>query len=98
MITIRYEILIANGKGRLIKKSLDNFRMNLIGLNLDDSLRLIICKQLNTSDPIPIEGQPNTWESMNFEQMPVISVIATLTSIQVKVLTSEFVVMHYMIK
>ena len=92
------EILIASGKGRQIKKSLDNFRMNLIGLNLGDSLRLIVCKQLNTSDPKAVEGERQTWESMNFEYMPVISAIATLTGIQVKVLTSEFVVLHHMIK
>jgi hypothetical protein len=83
-------IMLKQDEGAKLKTAIDNFREYLVSMKLDESIKMKILRLLNT-EPRHIEFGFQTWQEANFRNFPVISAIATLTSIQVNILASELI-------
>jgi len=87
------EILIRKKKGSELKDNIIAYREFLVSfLDKDSPLTDNILKQLDTSDPkinLKEGGERKTWESLNFENKPLIAVITLLSKIQVDIENAE---------
>jgi hypothetical protein len=93
-IDITDQILFVRGYGKQLKQLLEAFQHKLVNLNISEGSKNQIYKLLNTDATPMIDGKTMSWESEKFEHFPVVSAIATLSSIQVNVLASECIVIQ----
>ena len=89
---ITTEILIIQNKATQIKNMLGEYRSEISKLDIDPSNEKQILILLQTRDVNDPDFGYKTWESLNFEFLPAISAIATLTAIQANILLAEFAV------
>ncbi len=87
------EILIRKKKALELKNNIIAYREFLVTfLDKDSPLSDNILKQLDTSDPkinLKEGGEKKSWESLNFENKPLIAVITLLSKIQVDIENAE---------
>lgn len=87
------EIMIQKKKGLDLKNNIIAYRDFLISfLDKESPLSDNIQKQLDTSDPkinLKEGGEKKSWESMNFENKPLIAVITLLSKMQVDIENAE---------
>ena len=83
------EIMILNGKAGELKKKIDNYRDFLINITFDVSVKHTLEEILNTYDTVLKTGIAHTWESHNFERLPLIAVITNLSRLQNNVRNAE---------
>ena len=87
-----------NGKGKELKKKIDNFRETILSYVNPKETELInsIKKTLDTSDPPAKEGEHLSWETANFEHWPLIAVTTILSKIQSDVRNAEAEAVKYL--
>lgn len=104
--TVPANILIGpteKGKAYELKKKIEQFRGEIIGL-VDDKDRFPVLVQtinriLDTQDPPRnIEGERKTWEHSRFGDVPLISTLPLLSKIQVDVLNCEALLLDHFFK
>lgn len=88
------ELMITQKKAEELKQEIIDYRNFLISqLNEDDTdLKQTILSELNTSDPekkSKDESGYKTWESLHFEDKPLVAVLTLLSKIQIDVKNSE---------
>lgn len=92
----------ANGEAYVLKKKLVQFRSDLVALvGPDDKFgpSETIKRLLNTDDPPRTgEGENRTWETSQFEGIPLISTLPLLSKFQVDVLNCEAIMLDYFFK
>ncbi|MBL7967677.1 MAG: gliding motility protein GldM [Prolixibacteraceae bacterium] len=87
------EIMITQKKAAELRSDIDLYR-NILAQNLDEGspLRESLSKQLDTTDP-PINmkegGEKKSWETLHFENKPLIAVITILSKIQIDIQNAE---------
>jgi len=86
-------IMINNKKGADLRNSIEEYRDFLASLlDKDDAMRENISKQLDTSNPkikLKEGGEKKTWESLHFENKPLIAVITLLSKMQIDIENAE---------
>lgn len=87
------EIMIQQKKAADLKTSINEYRSFLASL-MDEgsSIRESIIKQLDTSDPrinLKEGGEKKTWETLHFENKPLIAVITLLSKMQIDIQNAE---------
>ena len=86
-------IMINNKKGIDLKNSIEGYRDFLASfLDKDDPMRENIIKQLDTTDPkikLKEGGEKKTWETLHFENKPLIAVITLLSKMQIDIENAE---------
>ena len=86
-------IMINNKKGIDLKNSIEVYRDFLASfLDKDDPMRENILKQLETANPkinLKEGGEKKTWETLHFENKPLIAVITLLSKMQIDVENAE---------
>ncbi len=86
------------GKAHALKALINDYREFLIttldGKNpeAEEALR----KSLNTDDGHDPDGQPNSWENLTFQTMPLVAVETLLSKMQVDVRNGETEVLNYL--
>lgn len=87
------------GQGKVLKGQIEEFRTMLLGMvpSNSESLRKSIEKGLSTQDPPAEEGAIHTWESHNFEHLPLVAVVTIMTQLQAAVRNSESDVITYLL-
>lgn len=89
-----------NGEAKILRKQIDEYRTYLLSLIPDDEkhkgLRTAVAQNLDTSDPPMHEGEAATWESHNFEHLPLIAVLTIMSQMQAAVRNSESDVIAYL--
>jgi gliding motility-associated protein GldM len=87
------EIMIRQKKAEDLKNSINFYRDFLIGyIDEQDPLRETISKQLDTSDPkakLAEGGEKKSWETLHFENKPLIAVITLLSKMQIDIQNAE---------
>ena len=89
------EVMIVNKKGLELKNKIIEFREYLLSLIEDKETYASVVKSiessLNTEDPKPVKPgeEAPSWESENFEHLPLASVITMLSKMQSDVRNSE---------
>ena len=98
------EIMILNKRGTELKGKLDNFRNELLGLINDKdgntSIVAALESTLDTKDPEVSghkKGERPSWESSNFEHLPLASVITMLSKMQSDVRNAEAEILAYLL-
>lgn len=92
------QVMITQGKGKELKKKIEDFRELLIS-NIspkDSVLRHTIADNLNTADPKPVDGEFKSWESSKFESIPLVGVVTLLTMYQSDLLNAEADAVRYL--
>ncbi len=86
------EVMILRGKGTKLKEKINDYRQYLLGIVGDDNhvLSNAIETNLSTKAPQIRSGEPTTWESDNFENIPLVAVITLLTQMQADIYNAEF--------
>jgi len=86
-------IMINRKKGLDLKTSIEGYREFLASfLDKDDRMRDNIIKQLDTTNPkakLTEVGDKKTWESLNFENKPLIAIITLLSKMQIDIENAE---------
>lgn len=79
------------GKANDLKKSMESFRTYLLSLvpEKDIGVRASIESNLNTSDPPPKSGATPTWQTENFQGIPLIAVMTLMSKLQADVRNAE---------
>lgn len=92
------QVMVNEGKGKVLRKKLDGFRDLLLGFidTKDSVLRASISNNLRTDLPQNFEGRLQTWESYKFEGIPLVAVVTMLTLYQSIVLTAERETINYL--
>lgn len=92
------QIMILQGQGKVLRKKIDVFRDELLAKipEKDTLLRGRLMRNLNTEDPKPVDGEFMSWESNNFENIPLAGVVTMLSLIQADVLNSEADIVRYL--
>lgn len=94
------EVMIVNGKAAELKSKLDSFKDYVLSIICDDNP--VLCKtleiNLSTKNPATIKGEPQTWASSNFEQMPLSAVVTLMTKLQADVRNAESDVISHLYK
>ncbi len=87
-----------DGQAKALKLLIDDYRSLLLGMVPEnkESLRKAIGKGLNTDAPPSLEGAKHTWESHNFEHLPLVAVVTIMTQLQAAVRNSEADVITYL--
>lgn len=87
-----------NGQGKALKVLIEDYRNLLLGMvpANKESLRKAIEKGLNTDAPPAEEGAIHTWESHNFEHLPLVAVVTILTQLQAATRNAESDVIMYL--
>jgi gliding motility-associated protein GldM len=87
-----------NGAAYPLKKEIEAFRELLIKHVNPKHTAIIasINKSLDTSDPPAKEGNKETWETKNFEHLPVAGVMAIMTGLQNDIKTAEHEIIKYL--
>jgi len=87
------KVLFDDAAGSLLRKKMENYHEFLEKILLDNKADEEIIQKikllLNTGNHISEDGEEITWEEYLFEGMPLISVIAMLTKIQLDVRIAE---------
>lgn len=87
------EIMIQKKKGADLKSDINSYRDFLVSfLDKESPLGENIIKTLDTSDPkinLKEGGEKKSWESLNFENKPLIAVVTLLSKMQVDIENSE---------
>ncbi len=102
--SIPAEIMILRKRGSELKERINNYRNFLLDL-IDDKetyapIVMAIENTLDTSDPETSEhakGENPTWESDNFEHLPLASVITILSKMQSDVRNTEAEILSYLL-
>ncbi len=87
-----------NGKASALKALMNDYREFLISTldgknqSAEDALRTI----LNTDDGHDPDGQPNKWENLTFQTLPLVAVQTLLSKMQVDVRNSETEVLNHL--
>jgi gliding motility-associated protein GldM len=88
-----------NGKGQDVKKKINELREFFLS-QLDpkaESVKSSIEKNLATNNPpIGLDGASHSWESENFEHMPLIAVITVMSGIQANIRNAESDILRYL--
>ena len=86
-------IMINRKKGLDLKTSIEVYREFLASyLDKNDPMRENIIKQLDTTNPkakLTEVGDKKTWESLNFENKPLIAIITLLSKMQIDIENAE---------
>lgn len=87
------EIMITQKKATELRNSINEYR-DFLALNLEEGspLRESLTKQLNTDDPpvsIKEGGEKKSWETLHFENKPLIAVITLLSKMQIDIQNAE---------
>jgi len=92
------ELMLVMGKGSELKSKIEKYREFLLSIidERDVSVRKSIVESLNT-DPKPgKKGTIPTWESQNFEQLPLAGVITIMSGMQADLKNSESEALRYL--
>jgi len=76
------EIMINGKKGADLKKMIEEFREYLLSLTDHPSVQKGIMESLNTDDMTDKNGTKLSWESAQFEHIPMIAVLTILSKLQ----------------
>ena len=87
------EIMITQKKASDLRNSINVYRDDLLKyIDEEDPLRENISKQLDTSDPkakLAEGGEKKSWETLHFENKPLIAVITLLSKMQIDIQNAE---------
>jgi gliding motility-associated protein GldM len=95
------QILIGStekGKAHTLKALMSDYREFLIATldGKNPSAEEAIRKSLNTDDGHDPDGQPNSWENLTFQTMPLVAVETLLSKMQVDVRNGETEVLNHL--
>lgn len=92
------QILIQQGKGKELRNMLEDYREFVLSMinEKDSVLRNGVANNLNTTAPKPVDGEFKSWESANFEGIPLAGIVTLLSLMQASILTVESDVVHYL--
>lgn len=87
-----------NGEGKKLRAQIEEYRKFMLSLvpEKNKTLRATIEQNLDTSDPPPHEGQNVSWESHNFEHLPLIAVLTIMSQMQAAIRNTESDVITYL--
>lgn len=86
-------------RGKDLQNSINEYREFLKSFVGSDSIMLSsLDKMLNTDDPAPVDGTHVSWQSQNFEHLPMAASIALLSKMQSDVRNSQADVVNYLYK
>jgi gliding motility-associated protein GldM len=92
-------IMINKGKAKDLRKEIQELNSFFVGI-LDpkaESVKESIDKSLETKDPpLTPDGERKTWETENFEHIPLIAVVTELSAIQANVRNAESDILRYL--
>ncbi len=96
------EVMILNKKGAELKEEMIKYKEYLFSLIEDketnESLVKSIESSLDTEDPPPTkEGERHSWESENFEHLPLAAVITMLSKMQSDIRNTESEIVSYLL-
>ncbi|QZT35878.1 gliding motility protein GldM [Halosquirtibacter xylanolyticus] len=97
---IAAEVMLNEGKGKVLKEMLEGYRENLVTMvKQDTALVSALNKSLSTDKPKKIKGElPQTWESSRFDGYPLIAVVTLMTKMQSDLRNAEADVINYLFK
>lgn len=92
------EIMIRKGKGKELKEKIIAYREHLLGIVSEENP--VLCEaiktNLSTKAPPVKDAEFKTWESDNFEGIPVVAAVTLLTKMQADIYNSESDVISYL--
>jgi len=95
------QVMILQGKGLELKGKIEKFRADLIALVKDKTLNKGVVENINatlaTGEVVGEEGGLQKWEIGNFDQLPLIAVIAMLSKIQNDIRNAEADILSYLL-
>jgi hypothetical protein len=95
-IDIPNQVMFAEQKARYLRLSIDKYKSIAFSLLPSETFKSVTEVQvLNTQDPAPIDGDLISWESSQFENLPIVAVINNLTSIQLGIRLCESNVIRF---
>ena len=91
------QVMIRQGKGGVLREKINDYSKFLLTFvaDKDEDLRKSIIKSLSTPD-VKEKGEHLSWESKNFENLPLIAVLTNLTLYQSYVRNSEMEILTYL--
>ncbi|MCH4895464.1 gliding motility protein GldM [Marinilabiliaceae bacterium JC040] len=94
------EVMITFGKGKKLRKKIADYREFLKSFldKKESVLRKGLDMNLNTDNPKTEPGERKTWESENFEMIPLVGVVTLLTKMQSDVRNAESDLISYLYK
>ncbi len=92
------QLMITQKKGKELREKLSAYREMSVELiqPKDSILRNTIQSSLDTKNPPVVDGEFKSWESSEFEGIPLIGVVTMLTMYQTRVLNVEAEVLQYL--
>lgn len=95
-IDIPNQVMFAEKKARYLRLNIEKYKAIAFSLLPSESFKSVTEVQvLNTQDPAPIDGNFISWESSQFENLPIVAVIDNLTSIQLGIRLCESNVIRF---
>jgi len=101
-MNIPAEIMVGsnnNGDAVILRKKINELRESFVKF-LDpkaESVRSSIEKNLATNDPpVGLDGKKESWESENFEHMPLIAVVTVMSGMQANIRNAESDILRYL--
>jgi gliding motility-associated protein GldM len=93
------EVMITKGKGKELKEKIETFRKYLLDhINTTDKgIRTAMEKGLNTTVPSSLSLSGESWESYEFEHLPLVGVTTILSGLQAKVRNAESDMIRYLL-
>jgi gliding motility-associated protein GldM len=93
------EVMITKGKGKELKEKIESFREYLLSkINpADKGIRDAMQKGLNTKVPSDLSLSGESWESYEFEHLPLVGVTTILSGLQAKVRNAESDMIRYLL-
>jgi gliding motility-associated protein GldM len=96
------EVMILNKEGAKLKEEINKYKEFLFSLIDDKEMNAALVKSLESSldthDPAPTkEGELHSWESENFEHLPLAAVITLLSKMQSDIRNSESEIVSYLL-
>jgi gliding motility-associated protein GldM len=87
-----------SGKANDLKNSIESFRSYLLDLipEKDIGIRVAVETSLNTANPPPKGGATPTWQTENFQGIPLIGVLTLMSKMQADVRNAEADVIAYL--
>jgi gliding motility-associated protein GldM len=90
-------MLSIGGKGKLLRKSIDDYRSAILAMITDESQKKTISDNLSTTVPKGSSGVGKNWEEYMFEGMPAAAAVTLLTKLQNDVRYAEGEVLHQLV-
>ncbi len=95
------EIMVGDnydGKANDLRAAIEEYREYLLSLipESNQTIHESIQTSLDTSDPPPVEGVTETWQSEHFEHLPLIAVITLMSKMQGDVRNAESEAIRYL--